>query len=47
MLQCLINAAVAVWRSSSEVTALLLSWDEESLGCFFFVCVLSYSYSCS
>lgn len=35
VLQCLINAAVAVWCSSSEVTALLLSWDEESLGWFF------------
>lgn len=45
VLQCLMNA-VAVWRFSSEVAALLLSWDEESLGCFF-LCVLPYSYSCS
>lgn len=38
VLQCLTNAAVAVWRFSSEVAALLLSWDEESLGWFFCAC---------
>lgn len=38
VLRCFMNAALAVWHFSSEVTASLLSWSGEGLGCFFCVC---------